>query len=87
MKFGIREIVFVAAMFGLLAASYFLVFKKANDERVMRKFQIEMTLNPNAEVTEDAQATAGSGDQPAMNGAGAGANATAGGADALKPQN
>lgn len=33
MKFGLREIVFVVAMFGLLAASYFLVFKKANTER------------------------------------------------------
>ena len=41
MKFGIREIVFVAAMFGLLAASYFLVFKKANDERAALMAKIE----------------------------------------------
>jgi type IV pilus assembly protein PilO len=41
MKFGIREIVFVAAMFGLLAASYFLVFKKANDERAGLMAKIE----------------------------------------------
>jgi Tfp pilus assembly protein PilN len=57
-------------------------------ERVMRKFQIDMTLNPNAEVTEDAQATAtaatGGGEPGATT---LPAEATAGGADALTPQN
>lgn len=57
-------------------------------ERAMRKFQIEMQLNPNAEVTEEAQANAaGTGDTPAAGATATPANATAGGADALKPQN
>ena len=33
MKFGLREIIFVAAMVGLLACSYLLVFKKAAQRR------------------------------------------------------
>ncbi len=34
MKFGIRELIFVAVMIGLLGSSYFLVFNKANQKRV-----------------------------------------------------
>ncbi len=33
MKFGVREILFVGAMLGLLACSYFLVFNKVNARR------------------------------------------------------
>jgi len=34
MKFGVREIIFVGAMLGLLACSYFLVFNKVNARRL-----------------------------------------------------
>ena len=34
MKLGVRELLFVAVMLGLLASSYFLVFSKANQKRL-----------------------------------------------------
>jgi len=41
MKFGIREIVFLAVMLGLLGASYFLVFSKADAKRADRLRKID----------------------------------------------
>lgn len=41
MKFGIRELVFLVVMLGLLAASYFLVFTKADAKRAARQAQID----------------------------------------------
>jgi Tfp pilus assembly protein PilO len=41
MKFGIRELIFVAVMIGLLGSSYFLVFSKANEKRLTIEAEIE----------------------------------------------
>ena len=41
MKFGIREMLFIAAMLGLLSAAYFLVFTKADARRASRLAVIE----------------------------------------------
>jgi Tfp pilus assembly protein PilO len=41
MRFGIRELVFLVVMVGLLAASYFLVFSKADAKRAARQAQID----------------------------------------------
>ena len=41
MKFGIRELVFLVVMLGLLGASYFLVFTKADAKRAARQAQID----------------------------------------------
>jgi Tfp pilus assembly protein PilO len=40
MKLGVRELVFVVVMLGLLGSSYFLVFNKANERR--RSLEAEM---------------------------------------------
>ena len=56
MKFGIRELVFVVAMFGLLAASYFLVFKKSTQARVERMAQTDQRRRALADLE---RATAG----------------------------
>jgi type IV pilus assembly protein PilO len=42
MKFGIRELIFVAVMIGLLGSSYFLVFNKANQKRLTIEAEIEV---------------------------------------------
>ena len=59
MRFGIRELVFVAALLGLLAASYFLVFKKAETERAALKAKIQ---TKEAALAELERATAGVAD-------------------------
>jgi type IV pilus assembly protein PilO len=41
MKFGVRELIFVAVMLGLLGSSYFLVFNKANAKRLALDAEIE----------------------------------------------
>lgn len=41
MKFGVREIIFVAVMLGLLGSSYFLVFNKANAKRMALEAEID----------------------------------------------
>jgi Tfp pilus assembly protein PilO len=41
MKFGIRELIFVAVMLGLLGSSYFLVFTKANAKRAGLEVEID----------------------------------------------
>ncbi len=41
MKFGVRELIFVAVMLGLLASSYFLVFSKANEKRAGLEIEID----------------------------------------------
>jgi type IV pilus assembly protein PilO len=40
MKFGIREVLFLVVMAGLLACSYFLVLKKADEKRLALEAQI-----------------------------------------------
>ena len=50
MKFGVRELVFVAVMLGLLASSYFLVFNKANEKRIAVQAQIERKQKELAEL-------------------------------------
>ena len=42
MKFGIRELIFVAVMIGLLGSSYFLVFSKANEKRLAMEAEIDL---------------------------------------------
>ena len=59
MKFGVRELVFVAAMLGLLAASYLLVFKKAAERRAKVEADI---VNKQRALTELDRATAGISD-------------------------
>ena len=59
MRFGIRELVFVVALLGLLAASYFLVFKKAEAERAALKAKIQ---TKEAALAELERATAGVAD-------------------------
>lgn len=56
MKFGIRELVFVLALFGLLAASYFLVFKKSAQARMERMAKTEQMRRALADLD---RATAG----------------------------
>ncbi len=41
MKFGMRELVFLLVMLGLLASSYFLVFTKANAKRLALQAEID----------------------------------------------
>ena len=41
MKFGVRELIFVAVMLGLLGSSYFLVFNKANEKRLTLEAEID----------------------------------------------
>ena len=41
MKFGVRELIFVAVMLGLLGSSYFLVFTKANAKRAGLEVEID----------------------------------------------
>jgi len=41
MRFGLRELVFVLAMIGLLGSSYFLVFQKANAKRLALQADVE----------------------------------------------
>jgi hypothetical protein len=41
MKFGVRELIFVAVMLGLLGSSYFLVFNKANEKRAAIQVEID----------------------------------------------
>jgi len=50
MKFGIRELIFLVVMIGLLAASYFLVFTKAEAKRIARKAEIEEKSKALAEL-------------------------------------
>ena len=42
MKFGIRELIFVSVMLGLLASSYFLVFNKATEKRQAIEAEIDV---------------------------------------------
>jgi type IV pilus assembly protein PilO len=56
MRFGLRELVFVLAMLGLLGSSYFLVFQKANLKRDGLKAEIEQRRKALANLH---QATAG----------------------------
>ena len=56
MKFGIRELLFVCLMLGMLGSTYFFVFTKKNEERA----QIEAeTSKKQAELVHLQQATAG----------------------------
>ncbi len=41
MKFGVRELIFIAVMLGLLGSSYFLVFNKANQKRADIQAEID----------------------------------------------
>ena len=41
MKLGLRELIFIAVMLGLLGSSYFLVFTKANDKRKALESEID----------------------------------------------
>lgn len=41
MRFGLRELIFVAAMLGLLGSSYVLVFQKANVKRAALRADVE----------------------------------------------
>lgn len=41
MKLGLRELIFVAVMLGLLGSSYFLVFSKANEKRRALEAEID----------------------------------------------
>ncbi len=59
MKFGARELIFVAVMLGLLASSYFLVFNKANEKRVAVQAEIDRKQRALAELE---QATSGTDD-------------------------
>lgn len=56
MRFGIRELIFVVAMLGLLGSSYFLVFQKANTKRAALRADIESKQRALANLR---QATAG----------------------------
>ncbi len=56
MRFGLRELVFVIAMIGLLACSYFMVFQKADQKRLALKADVE---NKQRALTNLRQATAG----------------------------
>ena len=59
MKFGVRELVFVAVMLGLLASSYFLVFNKANEKRLAVEADIDRKQK---ELADLEQATSGTDD-------------------------
>src|SRR5690349_16752811 len=50
MKFGIREMLFLAVMLGLLGASYFLVFSKADAKRADRLRKIDERTKALAEL-------------------------------------
>ncbi len=50
MKFGVRELVFVAVMLGLLGSSYFLVFNKANEKRIAVQAEIDRKQKELAEL-------------------------------------
>jgi type IV pilus assembly protein PilO len=50
MKFGFREIVFLAVMLGLLGASYFLVFSKADARRAEKQKRIDERTQALAEL-------------------------------------
>lgn len=56
MRFGLRELIFVIAMIGLLACSYFLVFQKADEKRLQLKADVE---NKQRALANLRQATAG----------------------------
>ena len=56
MRFGLRELIFVVAMIGLLACSYFLVFQKADQKRLALKADVE---NKQRALSNLRQATAG----------------------------
>src|SRR4029078_3785888 len=56
MKFGVRELVLVCAMVGLLAAAYFFVFSKAHVKRAELQKEIESKRTALKNLT---QATAG----------------------------
>jgi type IV pilus assembly protein PilO len=56
MRFGIRELIFVLAMLGLLGSSYFLVFQKSNVKRDALKADVENKLKA---LTNLKQSTAG----------------------------
>lgn len=45
MKLGIREVIFLAVMVGLLVATWFFVFKKANERREQKLAQIRQMDN------------------------------------------
>ena len=59
MKFGVRELVFVAVMLGLLGSSYFLVFNKANEKRIAVQAEIDRKQK---ELAELELATSGTAD-------------------------
>ena len=59
MKFGVRELIFVAVMLGLLGSSYFLVFNKANEKRVAVQAEIDRKQK---ELAELEMATSGTAD-------------------------
>ena len=55
MKFGIRELILVCAMVGLLAAAYFFVFAKANAKRADLQQKIEIKRKELADLTSATQ--------------------------------
>lgn len=59
MKFGTRELVFLAVMLGLLAGSYFLGFARQTERRMAKQGQIDAKLKALSDLQ---QATAGIGD-------------------------
>jgi type IV pilus assembly protein PilO len=59
MRFGARELVFLAVMLGLLASAYFLVFTKANAKRQALQLEIQ---KKQATLTDLESSTSGVGD-------------------------
>jgi type IV pilus assembly protein PilO len=51
MKFGLRELIFISVMLGLLGSSYFLVFNKANEKRQKLEAEIDRKQKVLADVT------------------------------------
>jgi Tfp pilus assembly protein PilO len=50
MKLGLRELIFIAVMLGLLGSSYFLVFTKANEKRKDLETEIDRKQKALADV-------------------------------------
>jgi len=52
MKLGLRELIFVAVMLGLLGSSYFLVFTKANEKRLALESEINRKQKALADLSQ-----------------------------------
>ena len=52
MKLGLRELIFIAVMLGLLGSSYFLVFTKANDKRRALESEIDRKQKALADLSQ-----------------------------------